>query len=579
MGDAAAVVKAYDIRGVVDDELDEDLVETFGARFARLVPEGEVIVGHDMRRSSPRLTRAFVRGVLGQGSDVVRIGLASTDMLSYASAALGRPGAMITASHNPPHYNGIKLCRAHAEPVGWNTGLRTLLDMARAPAPARTTGTGTVRDHSVLAGYRDHLLALAAPATAPARRITAVVEAGGGMAGLSPCAPMSSASSSPHPPPRPTRRTPPRHRRTEGEGPTMTTHDPAPQAKTPQDDEQTARLWQLAFGSMPAQIIHAAVRLGLPDALADGPRTCAELARSSGADEMSLRRLLRGMDGAGIVAPAGPDRYALTPMGRPLRSDVPDSLCAMVLLFAGEAMWRSWGDLAETVRTGRNGFERIHGVPYFTYYAQRPEDYAVFNSAMGEDTKAVGPALAQGYDFSWCKTVVDVGGGNGALLSCVLAAHPGLQGIVFDRPEGVAQAGRLLAEAGVADRCTAVAGDAFDEVVRGGDLYLMKSVLHDWDDERVSTLLRNCRDVIPDDGRILVMEPLMPLGTDDLGPAHGIVTTDMDLLVTTRGRVRTEAEFAQLFASAGFRHTMTRKLADHGYLEAHYHSVVEGVPV
>ncbi|ATL25030.1 methyltransferase [Streptomyces formicae] len=376
------------------------------------------------------------------------------------------------------------------------------------------------------------------------------------------------------------------------------TDDPAAQAKaqTPEasetsegseaqeetaEQESTARLWELAFGSMPAQIIHAAVRLGLPDALADGPRTSAELARASGADETALRRLLRGMAGTGIVAPdpdGGPDRYALTPMGRPLRSDVPDSLRAMVLLFAGEAMWRSWGDLAETVRTGANAFERIHGVPYFTYYAQRPEEYAMFNAAMGEDTKAVGPALAQGYDFSWCRTVVDIGGGNGALLGCVLAAHPHLEGIVFDQPEGMAQARAALAEAGLAERCSAVAGDAFKEVVRGGDLYVMKSVLHDWDDDHVLRLLRNCRAAIADDGRILVMEPLMPQRSEELGPAHGIVTTDMDLLVTTGGRVRSEAEFAQLFADAGFQHTMTRKLADHGYLEAQYHSVIEGVP-
>ncbi|MPY58633.1 phosphohexomutase domain-containing protein, partial [Streptomyces spongiae] len=185
MRDVAAVVKAYDIRGVVGEELDEDLAETFGACFARLVPEDEVVVGHDMRASSPGLADAFIRGVLGQGSDVLRIGLAGTDMVSYASGVLGRPGAMITASHNPPRYNGIKLCRAYAEPIGWDTGLRTLLHMARGPrARPPRAGTGQVRDQPVLAGYRDHLLALAAPDTAPVRQITAVVEAGGGMAGL-----------------------------------------------------------------------------------------------------------------------------------------------------------------------------------------------------------------------------------------------------------------------------------------------------------------------------------------------------------------------------------------------------------
>ncbi|MEV5887116.1 methyltransferase [Streptomyces sp. NPDC052020] len=345
------------------------------------------------------------------------------------------------------------------------------------------------------------------------------------------------------------------------------------------NDDQIPKLWQLAFGAMPAQVINAAVTLGVPDALAEGPRTSAEVARVTGAHEASLRRLLRGMAGMGLVEAQGDDSYALTDMGRPLRSDVPESLRDMVLLFAGDAMWRSWGGLAETVRTGRNAFERIHGLPYFEYYARHPEEYAVFNRAMGEDTRVAGRALAQGYDFSPYKTVVDVGGGNGALLTCLLLAHPGLRGIVFDRAEGVAQAAETLAGAGLSDRCDVVAGDAFDHVVTGGDLYVLKSVLHDWDDEHVLAILRNCRAAMPDHGRLLVMEPLMPERAEDLGPAHGIVTTDMDLLVTTGGRVRSEGEFAALFQAAGFRLTGARRLGDHEYLDAAYHSVVEGTPV
>ncbi|MDX3640007.1 methyltransferase [Streptomyces sp. MB09-02B] len=345
------------------------------------------------------------------------------------------------------------------------------------------------------------------------------------------------------------------------------------------NDQDIPRLWQLAFGAMPAQVINAAVSLGVPDALAEGPRTSAQVARRTGAHEASMRRLLRGMAGMGMVEAQDGDRYALTSMGRPLRSDVPDSLRGMVLLFAGDAMWRSWGDLTETVRTGRNAFERVHGLPYFDYFAERPEEYAVFNSAMGEDTRVAGRVLADGYDFSPYKTVVDVGGGNGALLTCLLQAHEGLRGIVFDRPEGVAQAPQALARAGLSDRCDVVAGDAFAGVATGGDLYVLKSVLHDWDDEHALTILRNCRTAVPDHGRLLVMEPLMPERAEDLGPAHGIVTTDMDLLVTTGGRVRSEGDFAALFEAAGFRLTGARRLGDHEYLDAAYHSLVEGVPV
>ncbi|MGP4014933.1 methyltransferase [Saccharopolyspora sp. 5N708] len=356
-----------------------------------------------------------------------------------------------------------------------------------------------------------------------------------------------------------------------------TTEQPTDTAQPADTADSMGRLWQLAFGSMPAQIIHAAVRLGVPDALAAGARTSADLAGRTGAHEPSLRRLLRGMAAVGIAA-ATEGGYELTPMGRPLCADAPDSVRDMVLLFAGEAMWRSWGELAETVRSGRNGFERIHGLPYFEYYAQQPDEYAVFNGAMGADTAGAAPSLAKGYDFSWCTTVVDVGGGNGALLAEVLSAHPHLRGIVFDRAEGVAQAAGHLDAKGVADRCAVAAGNAFESVVAGGDLYVVKSVLHDWDDDSVRKILGNIRAVLHDQGRVVVMEPLMPGDDADLGPAHGIVTTDMDLLVTTRGRVRTEAEFAGLFADAGLRLTSARKLADHGYLEAQYHSLIEGVP-
>ncbi|MEV5887117.1 phosphomannomutase/phosphoglucomutase [Streptomyces sp. NPDC052020] len=182
MREPTGVVKAYDIRGVVDEELDERLVEVFGACFARLAQARAVVLGHDMRPSSPRLAEAFTRGVLGQGADLVHVGQVSTDMLYYASGALGLPGAMITASHNPPHCNGVKLCRAHAVPVGWETGLRSLRDMARRGLPPRSAVTGRLRHLTVLDDYRRHLLRLAGPMGG--HRLRVVVDAQNGMAGL-----------------------------------------------------------------------------------------------------------------------------------------------------------------------------------------------------------------------------------------------------------------------------------------------------------------------------------------------------------------------------------------------------------
>ena len=840
MKDPSEVVRTYDIRGVVGEQLDAPLLRVFGACFARLTGARTVLVGHDMRPSSPGLAEAFAEGVLDQGVDVTHIGRVSTDMLSYASGALGLPGAMITASHNPPRYNGVKLSRAGAVPMGWDTGLRTLLRMAEDGGPA-PVGRGVLRTREVLGDYREHLLGQVDPAGM--RPLRVAVEALNGMAGLTvpevlgalpveivplgfgvdgafphsdadplrpentrvlgaavrsrradlglvfdgdadrcvvvdergevvppslvgtflalrvlagepgativhsavtsralteavaahggrtvrarvghvfmreamiasgaalgvehsghyyfrglwhadsgllaalhvltlagtdgrpvsriaeACRRYVSLPETNLPGAEPERRLERVARAFTGTGTTdrldgltvdlpdgswfnlrpSQTEDPAPlrlnveaptaeaawalrarvaslasdrrsdpihpthaggetvTGSTPDETAETqapkaaagapengpaqdaqghdgpdmAKLWELAFGAMPAQIIHAAVKLGVPDALSAGPLTAAEAAAAVGAHEPSLLRLLRGMEGVGIVAGQRDGRFALTPMGRPLCADAHNSVRGMVLLFAGEAMWRSYGDLAETVRTGRNGFERIHGMPYFDYYAQHPEEYAVFNEAMGADTQGVAPALAEGYDFSWCKTVVDVGGGNGALLTGVLTAHPGLRGIVFDRAEGVAQAAERLAAAGLDDRCEVVAGDAFTSVVPGGDLYVIKSVLHDWDDEHALAILRNCRAVLPDHGRLLVMEPLMPGPAEDLGPAHGIVSTDMDLLATTGGRVRTEAEFAALFEEAGLRLSRVLPLGDHEYLAADYHRLVEGVP-
>jgi precorrin-6B methylase 2 len=225
----------------------------------------------------------------------------------------------------------------------------------------------------------------------------------------------------------------------------------------------------------------------------------------------------------------------------------------MVLLFGGERIQRTWGELEYCVRTGEPAF-RKHGISdHFAEMAKDPAGAANFDAAMADFTRVAAIAVAAAYDFSALRTIVDVGGGNGALLIGILSAHPHLRGIVFDQPHAVQSAQRQIKDAGLAERCETVAGDFFAAVPRGGDAYMLKHVIHDWDDERASAILRCCRDAMGADGTLLIVEGVYPERIDRSPESAGAAANDVNMLVCTGGRQRSAEEFRTLLAAAGFR--------------------------
>ncbi|TDB84953.1 methyltransferase [Actinomadura sp. KC216] len=309
-------------------------------------------------------------------------------------------------------------------------------------------------------------------------------------------------------------------------------------------------LLDLAFGYMPAQMLHAAAELRLADAFAGGPRTSAELAGETGAHAPSLLRLLRGLTGLGVVEQKERDLFALTSEGQRLRSDAPDSIRSLIMLFCGPAVWRTWGDMTQTLRTGEYAWERATGMTPFEFFESdaNAELSKTFNAAMSEHTRAVAPGIIEAHDFGRYGTVADLGGGDGTLIAAIVRAHPGLRGMLFDRPAGLAAAPGTLAE--VAERVEIVEGDFFEKVPGGADAYVLKSVIHDWEDGKATAILRNCRAAMRPDARLLLLEQVMPeIVTPE---TQGIVRNDLNMLVCTGGRERTEAEFRELLDAAGF---------------------------
>jgi O-methyltransferase domain/Dimerisation domain len=249
-------------------------------------------------------------------------------------------------------------------------------------------------------------------------------------------------------------------------------------------------LYRMITGFYISRAIYVMARLGIADFLSDGPLNAEELARRSKTHVLSLKRVLRLLVTAGVFTEDNEERFALTPVGAHLRAGVPGSMRAAALLFGGITQ-RTWGDLLYSVQTGEPAFRRVFGQDSFAYLAEHPEEAANFDAAMGVFTAQVATAVAAAYDFSEFRRVVDVGGGNGALLVGILRAHPSLRGTLFDLPQVVERARPRLGEIGLADRCEAVGGDVFVEVPGGADAYLLKHVIQDWDDDRAVAILQN----------------------------------------------------------------------------------------
>lgn len=308
------------------------------------------------------------------------------------------------------------------------------------------------------------------------------------------------------------------------------------------------RLTQLITSYWVSQAIYVAAKLGLADLVKDGPCTAEELARPTGTQAPALYRLLRALASVGIFAEDSQRRFTLTPMAEYLRSDTPASQRGLAVM-NGEEHYRSFGDLLHSVRTGETAFDRIHGMPIFAYLTQHPEQARVFDEAMvgihGRETAG----MLQVHDFADIATLADIGGGNGSLLTAVLRKYPKMCGLLFDLPSVVERARGAIQAAGLADRCRIVGGSFFESVPPGADAYLLRHIIHDWDEAKCLTILRNIRGVIGPKGKLLVLESVIPPGNE---PSFGKLL-DLTMLVIPGGQERTEDEYRQLLAAAGFR--------------------------
>jgi SAM-dependent methyltransferase len=314
-------------------------------------------------------------------------------------------------------------------------------------------------------------------------------------------------------------------------------------------------LYQLGTGHYFSRALYVATKLGIAELLAEGPRDSQELAEATATHAQSLQRVMRLLASVGVFEEREDGSFVLTPVGEALRAGVPGSARAMVMLFTGERTQKGWGDLEYCVRTGEPVFRKRGLDDPFKDPERTPEENANFDAAMADVTRLTSIAVAAAYDFAGLRTLVDVGGGNGALLIGILKAHPHLRGIVFDQPPAAERAKQQIAEQGLAGRCDAIGGDFFEEVPRGGDAYLLKHVIHDWNDERAIAILRNCHRAMSDDGRLLIVEGVYPRRIDASPESRGAAANDVNMLVNTGGRQRSEAEFRSLYDAAGFKLT------------------------
>jgi SAM-dependent methyltransferase len=308
-------------------------------------------------------------------------------------------------------------------------------------------------------------------------------------------------------------------------------------------------LFQMMSGYWVSQVIYVAAKLGLADLLKDGPKKTDELAKATETHAPTLYRLLRALSSLGLLTEDADGRFTLTALGAPLQ-DGPGSVRAMTLHLGEGASWQAWGELLHSVKTGETAFKHVHGMEVFPYYAGHAESNRVFNQAMTDYSEAVGAAVLAAYDFSRVGTIVDIGGGHGSLLALILKANPNSRGILFDIPSAVEGAeGRIGAE-GLTKRCELIGGDFFDSVPAGGDVYILKSIIHDWDDERARAILKNIGRAMKPDAKLLLVETVIPERSSE--PSFSQLG-DLHMLVMTGGRERSAAEFAALFDAAGIK--------------------------
>ena len=310
----------------------------------------------------------------------------------------------------------------------------------------------------------------------------------------------------------------------------------------------SAQLIQMGIAYWTSQLVFVAAQLGLADCLGTGPRTSDDLARELGLDAAAFHRYLRTLAGLGVVTEVDRRVFGLTPLGEALKKDAPGSARASILVLGGPVGTKSWGELLYSLQTGKTGFEKLVGKNLFQYLAEHPGEASLFSETMVGFHGAEPAAVAAAYDFSRFGTVVDVGGATGNMLVNILKRHSRPRGVLYDLPHVVADAPAFLASRGMAERVSIESGSFFESVPAGHDAYILSHIIHDWDEARCQTILRNCRQAMKPDGRLLIVEMVLP---EDDTPHPGKML-DMMMLVGPGGQERTPSEYERILRPAGF---------------------------
>ena len=327
------------------------------------------------------------------------------------------------------------------------------------------------------------------------------------------------------------------------------------------------QMLELISGFWISRCVYIAAKLGIADLVSEGAKTAEELAAATHTHAPSLFRVLRALASVGVVTQTD-GRFGNTPLLETLRSDVRGSMRAFAMTELGEEHYPAWGELLYSVRTGGIAFDQAFGEPVWEFFAKNPDNAKIFNDAMSGMTAQANEALHAAYDFAGIRTIVDIGGGHGGLITSILQRNPQIRGILFDSPQVIEGAKSFLNGSGGADRCELVGGNFFESVPTGGDAIILKWIIHDWNDEQSVTILKNCHRALPADGKLILVEAVVPAGSE----LHFSKFIDLNMLVMTGGRERTEEEFRSLYESSGFR--LTRIVPTESPF-----SVIEGVRV
>lgn len=311
------------------------------------------------------------------------------------------------------------------------------------------------------------------------------------------------------------------------------------------------QLMQILFGFAASRAIGVTAELRIADLLKDGPKTADELARQTGVHARSLYRVLRACASIGVYSEDNEKKFSLTPLAEPLLSDIQGSLRAFAEMITCDWQFQTWAELPYSVKTGKPSFDKVHGKSSFDYLWSNEKAGKVFNDAMTSNSAFTSVAVVNAYDFSSVSKLVDVGGGHGFLMASILAKFGNVKGVLYETPAIVAEAEKLLTEHGVTERCETVGGDFFKSVPAGGDAYIMKHIIHDWNDEQCIAILQNCREAMTKGGKVLVVEMVVPEGNEP-SPAKFL---DLQMLQYLPGCERTEKEYSELFDKAGLKLT------------------------